>query len=143
MFGRSFGRAFGLYFGVYDWWAAAPSVISTDFDAIWPSKVDTWSATDGSHTVAGNVKVKTVGKGFYIAEGSNAKMGSATLVGGTVTVSTTAVTATSRILLTTNNPGGTPGAVYVSARVAGTSFTITSTSGTDTSDVVWAIFEPA
>lgn len=143
MFGRSFGRAFGLYFGVYDWWAGGAVAISTDFDAVWPSKVDTWSASDGSHTVAGNVKAKTVGKGFYIAEGSNAKMGTATLVAGTVTVNTTAVSANSRILLTINNPGGTPGAVYVSARTAGTSFTITSTSGADTSDVVWAIFEPA
>jgi hypothetical protein len=38
---------------------------------------------------------------------------------------------------------GTPGWLRVSARVAGTSFTITSSSGTDTSTVAWLIAEPA
>jgi hypothetical protein len=77
-----------------------------------------------------------------VVEGSNAKMGTATLVAGTVTVNTTAVTASSRIFLTAQNTGGTAGALRVSARVNGTSFTITSTSGTDTSSVAWLIIEP-
>lgn len=68
--------------------------------------------------------------------------GTATLVAGTVTVATTAVTASSRIFLTTNTPGGTPGWLQVSARTAGTSFTILSSSGTDTSVVAWQIIEP-
>lgn len=87
--------------------------------------------------------LKVVGKGIRIAEGSNARMGVATLSGGTVVVSTNKVTANSRIFLTAQSPGGTPGAVYVSARTAGTSFTITSTSGTDTSVVAWHIIEPS
>jgi hypothetical protein len=71
-------------------------------------------------------------------------MGLATLVAGTVTVSTTAVTANSRIYLTgQGDTAGTEGWLRVSARSAGTSFTITSSSGTDTSTVAWMIVEPA
>lgn len=81
--------------------------------------------------------------GLRVFEGSNAKQGVATLVGGTVTVANTSVTAASRIMLTVNAPGGTVGTPYVSARVAGASFTISSTSGADTSTVAYQIFEPA
>jgi hypothetical protein len=68
--------------------------------------------------------------------------GTAVLVGGTVVVASTSVTASSRILLTTQSPAGVPGFVYISARVANTSFTILSSSGADTSTVAWFIFEP-
>lgn len=68
--------------------------------------------------------------------------GVATLVGGTVTVNTDQITADSLVVLTHKTPGGTPGALRVSARTAGTSFAITSTSGTDTSVVSWFIIEP-
>lgn len=90
-----------------------------------------------------NIVIATAGKGLRVKEGSNAKMGTAVLAGGTIVVSTTAVTATSRIQLTSQVLGGTAGAVYVSTRTAGTSFTIVSTSGTDTSTVAWLIVEPA
>lgn len=105
---------------------------------------------DGSarlHTVndfvtEGNLIADVAGKGLTVREGANARMGTATLTAGTVVVSTTAVTANSRVFLTAQNTGGTPGALRVSARTAGTSFTITSTSGTDTSSVAWMIVEP-
>lgn len=77
-----------------------------------------------------------------LEDGSNKAMGVATLVGGTVTVNNTKVTANSRIFLTSQADGGTPGTLRVSARVAGTSFTITSSSGTDTSTVAFLILEP-
>ena len=94
---------------------------------------------DGS----GNLAL-AAGAGFRIAEGgAGAKQGLATLVGGTAVVNTTAVAANSRIFLTAQNTGGTPGALRVSARTAGTSFTITSTSASDTSAVAWHIFDPA
>lgn len=73
--------------------------------------------------------------------GSAPVAGLATLVAGTVTVNTTAVTANSRIQLTAQNSGAAPGTPRVSARVPGTSFTITSTSGTDTSSVAWQMSE--
>lgn len=81
--------------------------------------------------------------GIMVKEGSNAKQGTATLAAGSVTVSNTSVTANSRIFLTSQQDGGTPGFLRVSARTAGTSFTITSSSGTDTSVVAYQIFEPA
>ena len=91
----------------------------------------------------GSLAVSTAGSGLQIKEGTNAKMGTATLSAGSVTVSTTAVTANSRIFLTGQNSSGTAGALGVTARTAGTSFTITSTSGTDTRLVAWFIVEPA
>lgn len=65
--------------------------------------------------------------------------GTATLVAGVATVSTTAVAADSNIQLTPQSAGGTPGWLRVSARTAGTSFTITSSSNTDTSVVGWVL----
>jgi len=92
---------------------------------------------------SGHISTVTAGFGFKIKEGSNAKMGVATLVAGSVVVANTSVTASSRIQLTSNADGGTPGWLRVSARTAGTSFTITSSSGTDTSTVAYLIMEPA
>lgn len=89
------------------------------------------------------LRVNTVGRGLRVKEGSNAKQGTAVLVAGSVVVSNTSVTASSRILLTSNTDGGTPGWLRVSARTAATSFTITSSSGTDTSTVAYQIFEPS
>lgn len=90
----------------------------------------------------GGIGSVAAGKGLFLREGgAGAKMGTATLVAGTVTVNTTGVTANSRIFLTCLTPGGAPGFLRVSAVVAGTSFTITSSSGTDTSVVAWIIVE--
>jgi len=89
-----------------------------------------------------DLDIATAGRGLRVKEGSNAKMGTSALTAGAATVSNTSVTANSRILLTSNADGGTPGWLRVSARSAGTSFTITSSSGTDTSTVAWLILEP-
>lgn len=88
----------------------------------------------------GSVDVSLTGQGLKVAEGSNAKQGVATLAAGTVVVPNTSVTATSRILLTPQD-NNTAGALRVSARTAGTSFTITSSNGADTGVVAWQIFE--
>ncbi|GGZ53331.1 glycosyl hydrolase family 28-related protein [Streptomyces rubiginosohelvolus] len=90
---------------------------------------------DGSLVVAGKTIVPT--------GGAAARMGTAVLVAGQVTVSTTAIGANSNVLLTTQTPGGTVGAPYVNARTAGTSFTIKSTSASDTSTVGWRILDPS
>ena len=92
----------------------------------------------------GNFVTNVAGGGLKIKEGSNARMGVSTLVAGTVSVSNTSVTASSRIFLSCNDAnGGTPGALYVSARAASTSFDITSTSVLDTCIVAWHMIEPA
>jgi hypothetical protein len=96
----------------------------------------------GFQANGGNVDIATAGKGLFVAEGANAKQGTAVLVAGTVTVANTSVTANSRIFLTSQADGGTPGFLRVTARVAGTSFTITSSNAADTSTVAYEIFEP-
>lgn len=95
--------------------------------------------------VIGNIKLSAAGNGIKIKEGSNATMGTAVLVLGTKTVSTTAVTANSRIFLQAESLGTitSPVALAVTGRSAGTSFTITSANLTDTSTVAWIIIEPA
>lgn len=70
------------------------------------------------------------------------KHGRATLVAGTVTVADASVTANSRIFVCGAVDGGTPGWLRVSARSAGASFTIQSSSGTDTSQVDWLLINP-
>lgn len=107
------------------------------------NNVTTHAFSENRSITAGNFIASVAGDGFQVKEGTNAKMGTAVLVAGTVTVSTTAVSATSRVFLTSNTDGGTPGWVRVSARVAGTSFTITSSSATDTSTIAWLIVDPA
>jgi len=56
-----------------------------------------------------------------------------------VTVSTTAVTANSKVLLTWNGTGTLTGILKRGTIVAGTSFVIASTAGTDNAQVDWLI----
>lgn len=89
----------------------------------------------------GQVALQTVGKGLSIKEGANAKQGlTGNLVAGSLVVDNTSVTANSRIQLTRETPGGTLGHISYS-KTAGVSFTITSTSATETSTFVYSIFE--
>ena len=76
----------------------------------------------------------------YLPAAPAASFGVATLVSGTVTVPNTAVTAGSRILLTAQDNSST-GALRVSARTAGVSFTITSSNGADSGVVAYQIFQ--
>lgn len=102
--------------------------------------------SNGTFTVfGGSLTCGTAGVGLAVKEGANACQGVATLVAGTVTVNTSAVAATSRIQLTVQSLGTVtaPKAIAVTARTAGTSFTITSADATDTSVVAWEIFQAA
>ncbi len=102
-----------------------------------------FSSTTGL-AVPYDISATVAGKGFKIKEGSNARMGVATLVAGTVTVANTSVTANTRIMLTTQSVVGTVGVPYISARIASTSFTISSSAGgLDGSTVAWMLVEPA
>jgi len=58
---------------------------------------------------------------------------------GTATVLTSSVTSSSKITLSAAGPSGNVGSWKVSAVVSGVSFTIVSSSATDTSQVAWAI----
>ncbi len=100
--------------------------------------------------VTGNIRISGI-NGLKITEWTDpggaaataGTMGKVTLAAGTKVVKTSSVTVNSRIfLMSQNGAAGTVGTAYVSARTLNTSFTITSTSATDVSDVAWWIVEP-
>lgn len=95
-------------------------------------------ANRAGDTFTGLVQAPSLG----VKEGTNARMGTATLAAGVATVATNQIAANSRVFLTSQVDGGAPGFLRVSSRVAGTSFTITSGSATDTSTVAWVILSP-
>ena len=97
-------------------------------------------ALTGTVTSAGDIQITTIGKGLQVKTGTNAKIGQATLVGGTKTVANTSVTANSRIFLSVSTTGGTPSTLSYTKSV-GTSFTITSANIADTSTIDWYIVE--
>ena len=104
--------------------------------------------SNGQYSVFGGgpgaLTLGTATGGIAIKEGGGAaRMGRATLVAGTVVIANTSVTANTEVIAFIQTPGGTPGAVYCSARSAGVSFTLTSTSGADTSVVGYVLFEPS
>lgn len=100
-------------------------------------------ATENQVISAADVDKNYVNKATpKLKDGADQPMGVVTLVGGTALVTNNKVTANSRIFLTSQLDGGSPGSLRVSARVDGTSFTITSSSGTDTSTVAYLILEP-
>jgi hypothetical protein len=104
--------------------------------------VESGSAGSVAEISRSGLSITRLGGGLLVTEGTNATMGTATLVGGAATVSTTKVTASSRIFLTSQANGGTPGFLRVTARTAATSFVVTSSSSSDTSTVAWIIIEP-
>ncbi len=93
--------------------------------------------SNGSNAWTGSASLPVVPR--TTASVTPAKTGTAVLVAGTVTVADTSVTVNSVIRCTNKTAGGTVGVPFVSARSAGTSFTITSTSGTDTSTVQYDV----
>lgn len=85
-------------------------------------------------TVAGSMTYKA---------GSNARVGNGTLVGGTLAVTNTSVTANSQVFLqdTTSGALTNVGSLVVSSQTAGTGFTVTSSNVLDTSTFRYWIFE--
>jgi trimeric autotransporter adhesin len=106
------------------------------------------TSTGNTKVTGGDLSVETVGKGLKIKEGTNAKMGITgafpTGSPNTVTVSTTAVTASSRIFLTAqSDPAGVNAALTISSVTAGTSFDIRASNTNFNGTVAWMIVEPA
>ena len=123
---------------------SAETVTGTDaYTAVTPAGLTARLAAPGAIGATTPAAVST--NNLKVKEGTNQRMGTATLVAGTVTVSNTSVTANTRIFLTVQSLGtvAAPKAIAVTARVAGTSFTITSADNTDTSVVAWLLIEPA
>ncbi len=111
----------------------------TTFAAAAPKASPVFTGDVNSST--GNILVSTIGKGLQVKTGANSKVGTAVLSAGSATVANTSITANSRIFVTSNTDGGTPGWLRVSTKTVGTSFVITSSSATDTSTVAWVIVE--
>ncbi len=141
---NSSGGGQSLFIGAVDGSTGNTVYFLTDSTLIATFTSTLWT-TSVAFTVNGDVTLGTAGNGLYIKEGSNATSGVATLSSGTVVVSTTKVTANSRIQLTPQALGTitVPVGLAVSARTAGTSFTILSGNLADTSVVAWVIIEPA
>ncbi len=111
----------------------------------------------GGDTITGDIDLTDIGnvdlsnssnplntiycKELSLEEGANAAMGVATLSGGTITVSTTKVTANTRIFLTLQDCSNC-GYVWITNTVAGTSFDIQSSNVLDGSVVAWMLVEP-
>jgi hypothetical protein len=86
----------------------------------------------------GTMYAREIGKGLSLRQGSGTLAGNATLVAGTVTVTNANVTADSVIKINYKTAGGTQGFLTYSVS-AGVSFTINSSSGSDTSVVSYEI----
>lgn len=100
-----------------------------------------WADTEWALTTSGTITVGTTGLAFYprIQNGTSAAMSA-----GTTTISNVWLRAGAKIMLTANTAGGTQGvlAAASASRTAGAgngSFVISSSSGSDTSTVDWAI----
>jgi hypothetical protein len=97
------------------------------------------TVTNGAVNVTNGALTVTNGKLNLDAVATNAIVGTATLAIGTVTVATTAVTAASIILASHKVVSGTQGILRTDTITAGVSFTIESSSATDTSSVNWLV----
>jgi hypothetical protein len=88
--------------------------------------------------INGNLKLNTAGNKIKIATGTNASIGTSTLVAGTVTVPNTYITSNSQIFLSVSTPACVRG--YLSySKIAGSSFTILYSSTLETSTIDWWI----
>lgn len=113
---------------------------SVDISKLTPAAGDyAINSAAASGVLPGTGLVNYDGTTWRLASIGAVKSGTATLVAGTVTVADTAITANSTIRLSRRSIGGTPGALYISALTAATSFAITSTNAADTSVVYYEI----
>lgn len=122
-------------------------VLAAEVSGAW-RYIHVYAEASGEVTViatqaSGDFAITTAGKGLKIKEGSNAKMGSATLVAGTVTVANTSVTSESRIFLQRKGAVTHAGALNVTAKTAATSFKVDSSNAEDAGELDYLIVEPA
>jgi hypothetical protein len=138
-----FGAGFGISLNLYNTARTfsvgfqAPTGLAADKTITVPATTGTLMVSDPTTGIA--PAALTVGGGTFI---NAIRHGVATLAAGTVTVSQSSVTANTRIMLTSQGGGTTPGILRVNTRSAGNFFTITSSIATDTDDIAWTMIEP-
>lgn len=105
---------------------------------------NTYDIGDSSHQVRdafiGRSLILSAAATLVITSGTNQRAGDATLTAGSVVVNNATVTANTRVFLTRKTAAGTIGDLTYSVSAA-TSFTITSASGSDTSNVSFLLIE--
>jgi hypothetical protein len=105
------------------------------------------SSTGTISAEVGHININTIGKTLGIAAGTNGMCGTCILVGGTVTVANTSITANSRIFVSVHAAAGTAYGRLSTTRVVATSFTVNSQKADttletgDTSTIAYVIFE--
>ncbi len=99
-------------------------------------------ALAGGTITGGSLDIVTAGQGIKIATGANAKLGTATLAAGTVTVANTSVTANSKIFISDISGGANVGFLDIGVITAGVSFVVNSSNALDTSSFNYLIVEP-
>lgn len=131
--------------------AALPALTSSgdSLDTLATRNATAATVPMNNHKFSGLAAGTTAGDSVEFAQwqatrkgGANGLVGTATLVGGTVTVATTAVKTGAIIMLTRKTPHGTAGDLSLGAIVDSTSFVINSANGADTSDVNWFVINP-
>lgn len=108
----------------------------------WIQGATTGISDDGTSNAQYGSVVQATGPTSAPVAALQARQGRALLSGGTVIVNSPLVTATSNIQLTIQTPGGSIGFPYVASRVPGTSFTIQSSNGSDSSTIAWVLTDP-
>lgn len=91
-------------------------------------------------SLAGKLSIP-VGRTVAYLTGTNAMMGTATLSGGTVTVSNTLITTTMEVLLFYKSISGTPGILTKGTVSAGSTFVVNSSDPGDNSTVIYILVE--
>jgi hypothetical protein len=106
-------------------------------------------ATGDVQATNGNIVMGTAGNGIQIKEGANATMGDDVLTAGTVTVNTTACSATSQVFISRLSKGASTAVGTLEAVPGASSFVVTSLNPTDattqTNDIStfsWVIMNP-
>lgn len=96
--------------------------------------------SNGRLVVTNGIEMATASP-LVVNSGTNQRAGNAALVGGTVTVNNTTVTANTVVMLTRKTSGGTIGTAITYTLSAGTSFTISSDNILDTSTFSYFLIE--
>lgn len=119
---------------------ASTNVTQTNAWALYVASGNSFFAGDTS--VSGNLVASTAGNGLQVKSGSNARIGTGTLSGGSLVVANTSVTANTRVFLQDTNAGALTnvGSLTV-VTSAGVGFTVTSTNVLDTSTFNYLLVE--